>query len=201
MIRKIASFSVLAIAAYALLLPGCAPAGAVQVVPGIKASISGASARAIASGDAVTAIDSYRVVFKKIEIGNSEADKYTLWENAAGEEKDIAQATVFAGVQPVAVGTYGFVRLTIGPVLTVAGSIVDAGTTYSGTGNQTLEQTVYVWGSESDGGAVLAAPVTIVEGCSISFDFDIAGTVRYMGGSADAALIGVSKPNLAVTVE
>jgi hypothetical protein len=207
MIRKIISFSVLAIAAFALLLPGCAPAPSGQVVPALRASISDSSgraltrSRAISPGDAVTTIDSYRVVFKKIEIGNSEADKYTLWENEAGEEKDIARAIAFAGVQPVAAGTYGFVRLTIGPVLTVAGSILDAGTAYSGTGSQTLDQTVYVWGSGPSGAAVLAAPITIIDGCSISFDFDIAGTVRYLGGNADAASIGVSKPNLAVRVE
>jgi hypothetical protein len=192
-----------AIAAAALVLGACAPEGEANVI--LSAALAGgtpapAASRAVTPGDAVTTVDAYRVVFTKVEIGNSEEDKFTLWESADGETMDVAAALQFSGVQPVPAGTYAFVRLTIGPVLSVDGSIDDAGTLYAGTGSVTLDKVVYVWGNGLTGASALASPVVITDGCEIAFSFDVADTVTYQGGPADAALLSVVKPVLDVEV-
>lgn len=167
----------------------------------IKAGIPQAAGRAVTPGTAVTTIGSYRVVFHKIEIGNSETDKFTLWESAAGEIKDVTQAVSFSGVQPVKAGTYQFVRLTIGTTLAVDGSINDSGTIYTGSGTATLGETTYLWGTATAGNGKLTAPVEIRQGSVLGFNFLVAGTVSYSGGPANAAILGVTKPELTVTVE
>ncbi len=203
MIRRTTTISIMVIAALSLFLSGCGNAGLTPefTTIAINANLGTALVRAVSNGDVVTKIDAYRVVFKKIEIGNSENDKFTLWESEAGEEKDISAPVAFTNVLPAKIGTYEFVRLTIGPVLNVDGSIVDAEITYTGTGSQTLDQTVYVWGANTTGAVSLSQSLAISEGCTLDFSFDIEGTVRYLGGPATGASLGVSKPNLAVTIK
>jgi hypothetical protein len=167
----------------------------------IKAGIPQSAGRAVSPGTAITTIDAYKVVFHKIEIGNSETDKFTLWESAAGETKDITSAVSFSGVKPVKAGSYQFVRLTVGTTLAVDGSITDAGTVYTGSGTATLSETTYLWGTAAAGNGKLTAPVTIRDGSVLDFNFLVAGTVTYGGGPADAAVLGVSKPELTVIVE
>ncbi len=204
MLRKSLVSFLISLSIVALLFSACSGFGQKEVVISLSASsdISGLNAaRAVNPGDAVTTIDSYRVLFKKVEIGNSEADKFTLWESAEGEEKDIASAISFSNVQPVLTGTYAYVRLTIGPVLNVDGSIDDAGTIYSGTGSASLDKTVYIWGAGINEAASLSQEIVVEEGASMAFEFDIANTISYLSGPADAALLAVTKPNLSVVIE
>jgi len=188
----------LIVLALAALAASCAPAGGGVVVE-LGAGLS--SPRAVNAGDLVTSIDSYRVVFTKVEIGNTEDDKFTLWEDPAGQVMDVAGTVSFDGVLPVAPGSYDFVRLTIGPLLSVDGSIDDAGTIYSGSGSVSLDQTVYIWGGPLAGAAALDAPILIGQGSRLSFVFDVAGTVAYQGGPAEAAILSVAMPSLDVIID
>ncbi len=208
--KKIARFTTAAIAlAAAALLNGCQPASPAPVGVSISAGLAGSSAksaRALVGGEAIQPITAYRVVFKKIEIGNSESDTFTLWESAEGEVKDVASTVGFSDVQAVYPGTYNYVRLTIGDTLSVDGKVTDAatGTVYSGTGSCLLDAAVFLWGSEipnASGEITLRSPITIAEGSSLGFDFAVDGTVTYKSGTAQNALLGVTKPTLSLTVE
>ena len=197
-----------------LSLAGCAqPTNPAMATLVVKTGLSGIAvkgldgARAVNAGDPVSTLSSYRVVFTKIEIGNSESDKYTLWESAAGVTKDIVGSVSFDNVRPIPEGTYQFLRLTVGDTLTVDGSIVDSAdplVSYSGTGTATLGQTVFLWGTSllNDAGKItLSSPVTVKDMGILSFTFDVAGTVTYQGGPASGATLGVAKPTLAVSVQ
>jgi hypothetical protein len=170
-----------------------------EITVGVSAGI--AQSRAITPGDPVTAISSYRVIFKKIEIGNSEQDKHTLWQSDVGVIKDIVSDASFDGVLPVPAGSYKFVRLTIEPLLAVDGSIDDNGTVYTGNGTITLDQTAYVWGSVLAGASALSQDISVSEGSQLAFSFDVAGTIAYLSGPASGASLAVAKPTLGVTVK
>jgi hypothetical protein len=191
-----------AIAALALLAAAfcsCDLASKENVSVGMSAGI--AQARAVNPGDPVTTISAYNVIFKKVEIGNSEEDKYTLWESADGENKNVAAAVSFEGVRAVPAGGYKFIRLTIDPTLSVEGSIDDNGTIYSGSGIVTLEKSAYVWGSVLEGASQLSREIVIGEGSELAFSFDVAGTIAYQGGPASGATLSVAKPALSVIVQ
>ena len=185
------------------VLMGCDP-NAQTVSVGIQAKAANSASRAVNAGDAVTTIDHYDVKFTKVEIGNSEADKYTLWEKSEGEEMDIAAGVTFTDTLPVAAGTYNYLRFTIDNTLNIDGSIDDAGTIYTGTGSCVLDDTVYLFGTDIENFAskvTVTEPITIAEGVNIVFIFDIAGTVTYQSGPADAAVLDVEKPVITVAVE
>lgn len=195
--------------AAATLLSSCQQASPGQVAVSIKAGIGSAAAKSAASrslsgGETVAPISAYRVVFKKIEIGNTETDKFTLWENSAGMVENIASPVSLAGVQAIEPGTYNYVRLTIGDTLSVDGSVTDPAdaTVYSGTGSCVLDNTEYLWGTNianSKGELTLRGPITITANSSLSFSFDIAGTVTYKSGPAQNAALGVTKPVLSLS--
>lgn len=190
-------------------LAGCAvEKGPVTVAlkSGIKESASPSSLRAIVPGQNLDAITSYRVLFKKVEIGNSGTDKFTLWESADGEIKDVAHPVTFDNVQPVMGGTYNYVRVTIGDTLNVDGSVTDAdtGTLVTGSGSCVLNGTVYLWGTDIEneaGELTIQAPVTIASGSAIDIQFAVAGTVKYGSGSAAEAVLAVSKPVMHLIAE
>jgi hypothetical protein len=194
---KITAIAALALLAAAFCSCDLAPKENVSV--GMSAGI--AQARAVNSGDPVTTISAYDVIFKKVEIGNSEEDKYTLWESADGETKNVAAAVSFDGVRAVPSGGYKFIRLTIEPMLSVEGSIDDNGTIYSGSGVVTLEKSAYAWGSVLEGASRLSQEIVIGEGSELAFSLDIAGTIAYQGGPASGAVFSVAKPALNVSVQ
>jgi hypothetical protein len=195
--KKIAAVAALALVASLFFSCDLMPEKNVSI--GLRAGIAGS--RAVIPGDPVTAIASYRVIFKKVEIGNSEADKHTLWESDSGEGKDLVSAASFSGVAPVPAGSYKFIRLTVDPALNVDGSIDDNGTIYVGSGSVTLDETSYVWGSVLEGASALSREILIKEGSVLSFVFGVDGTVTYSGGPASGATLGLAKPSLSVTVE
>ena len=188
-------------------LTGC-DSGELDVAPVVIKLFSGldagavlSSSRSISAGQSLDSISSYRVVFKKVELGNSETDRFTLWESVAGEEKDIAQPVTFDSVQPVVPGTYNYIRLTIGDTLEAGGSVTDPddGTVYNGTGTCVLDGTVFLWGTDIPtvaGEWTIRSPVTIDADTSLFIQFDIDGTVAYSGGPADDATFSVTKPVL-----
>ena len=193
--------------AAATLLSSCQQASPGQVAVSIKAGIgSAAASRSLSGGETVAPISAYRVVFKKIEIGNTETDKFTLWENSAGMVENIASTVSLEGVQAIEPGTYNYVRLTIGDTLSVDGSVTDPAdaTVYSGTGSCVLGNTEYLWGTNianSKGELTLRGPIAITANSSLSFSFDIAGTVTYKSGPAQNAALGVTKPVLSLSAD
>jgi len=190
----------------AAVLGGCGFLGGNQVAVEIGAGTEASGSKALAGGEIADPITAYRVVFKKIEIGNSEADKFTLWESEAGELKDVVSAVSFDNANPVQPGVYNYVRLTIGTTLSVDGSVTDGsdGTVYTGTGACVLANDTYLWGTNIEnftGELTLGSPVTIAEGSSLYFHFQIGGTVHYESGPADAAVLSVTKPVLNLITE
>lgn len=171
------------------LFIGCNVAPPKQVAVGFVAkAINGAtsalSMRSITMSDTLT-VDQYEVVFYKIEIGNSEDDKFTIWENSAGSTKDLVTAVDFTETQTAEAGSYDFCRITIGTTISLTGtSESDTGTaTVTVTGTETdlntADQQVFLFGvsGTATGEFLLNAPITIEEGSVINLTFDLNGTV------------------------
>ena len=156
--------------------------------------------RAVSSGTVVDTISAYRVSFSKVEIGNSEEDKFTLWENSGDSEiKDVTGAVDFGEPAQLLTGTYNYVRLTIGQILNIDGSIDDGGTVYTGSGSCVLDETRFLWGTDIENAAgeiTLQGAIEITGDCGWSFLFNIDGTVTYLSGPEDAAILSVIKPVL-----
>lgn len=170
----------------------------------LSARVDDSASREVTAGTVVTTVDAYRVTFKKIEIGNSETDKYTLWESDGGEEFDIAEEIEFDGVAALPAGTYNYLRFTIGTTLSIDGSIVDGDVVYEGSGSETLDEETYLFGVDIPSGlgeATVADPIVISDGASLAIVFNIAGTVTYLSGSEDAALLSVVKPTITVETD
>jgi hypothetical protein len=201
------TFLTIAAVTAAVATAGCDMLGSAgQAAVRVSARIGDIASRAVASGDTLTTVDGYTVVFKKVEIGNSEADKFTLWESSSpdGQAMDIVSEVSFEGVSTIREGTYNYVRFTIGKTLTVEGSIVDGATTYSGVGSETLAEEAYLFGVDLPNGlgeATVTQAIEIVDGAELAIVFDVAGTVSYVGGPADAAVLSVEKPVVTVIVE
>jgi hypothetical protein len=194
--------AIVGIAAGAALLGSCQMSEPAAVAVSIKAGATGPSSKALVGGETVSAVTAYRVVFRKVEIGNSESEKYTLWEDEAGKPENIVSSVSLADVRSIPPGTYKFVRLTVGDTLSVDGQVSDGGVIYKGTGTCILGSTTHLWGTEvatADGASTLSSPITIAAGSTISFAFAIDGTITYQGGSADNAVLSVTKPVLSLT--
>ena len=191
------------LAAAVFAFTGCSQGGE-DVSVAIQAKTADSISRAVNAGDEVTTVDSYLVTFKKVEIGNSEDEKYTLWESAEGEEMDIVGGADFTDTLPVAAGTYNYLRFEVETVLDIAGSIDDNGTIYTGTGSCTLDGSTYLFGTDIEnlsGELTVTEPITITDGTVLVFNFDVDGTVLYQSGPADAAVLTVEKPVITLGVE
>ena len=188
-----------------MLIGACSVVGTNQSAKvAITSNIASSGSRLITPNTAVTTISSYRVVFKKIEVGNSEQEKYTLWEDSVGQLKDIANPVNFDGVATIPSGSYNFVRLTVGDTLNVDGSIDDSGSLVTGSGTTVLNSTIYLWGSgviNAQGESTLTSPVVVRDGGTLAFNFNTTGTVTYLSGAANAAVLGVVKPVLTLTTK
>lgn len=185
------------------LMASCDTGTAKLVSVGVNASLATTPSRAITSGTLVDSISAYNVTFAKVEIGNSEEDKFTLWESTVGENKDVSAVVDFGDSAQIMTGTYNYVRLTIGQTLNIEGSINDEGTIYNGTGICQLNDTQYLWGTDIEnnvGIITLQNPIVITDDCTLSFQFNIDGTVTYQSGTEDSAQFSVDKPNLILSV-
>lgn len=79
-----------------------------QAVDG--SSSAGLTVQTIDLGDVV--VISYQVIFHHIEVGNSDVDKFTLWENDAGVTQDLVNEVAFENMLSAMSGAYQFIRLT-----------------------------------------------------------------------------------------
>lgn len=133
--------------------------------------------------DAAATFTGYKVTFKKVEIGNSESDKFTVWESLSGEQKDLISAVTFSGVNKLVEGKYKFLRLTIDPSLILSGTVVLSNGTASPevTRTNTLSTNQFVWGVSGTPGAsgayVLTDTIRIYDGAKISLTFKIKNTL------------------------
>lgn len=145
-------------------------------------------------------ITEYKVTFKKIRIGNAEADAQVLWENSAGEEKDITSQVSFNNVQSISEGTYHYhyVELTIGKELKVKGSLKMSNQTHTGQGTATIANEKHLFSTQDN---TLATALTVKDGSTLTITFDVQDTVTYTSGSADAAILEVTKPQIAVSLQ
>ena len=130
-------------------------------------------------------VDNYKVTFYKIEIGNSETDKATIWENTTGVEQDLVSLVTFSDTNPVPIGNYDFCRITIGRIINLAGT--DNGTsgtasvtvTGSETTLNTADKAVFLFGvaGKATGEFLLDSQINISSGVNLTLTFHIAGTV------------------------
>lgn len=140
--------------------------------------------------DTAATFTGYKVTFKKVEIGNSESDKFTLWENSAGEQKDIISAVTFTGVNKMIEGKYKFLRLTIDPALILSGTVVLSNGTASSvlTRTNTLSTNVFLWGVSGTPGAsgnfLLTDTIRIYDGAKLSLTFKIKNTLTMTNDTA-----------------
>lgn len=157
-------------------------------------------------------MDSYTVTLYQIEIGNSEEDKQTIWENTEGEALNILNGidlSVDAEAPSLEVrpGTYQFCRITMGTTITCTGGIDnDADGALGGapdvtgeasvtglTGNHTpatalpTGQVQYLFGTSSvsnvTGDFLLANAITVADGSTLTMTFNLAGTAELAGAA------------------
>lgn len=186
---------IIGITASLALITGCNLFNNQPVPVGLKAALTNQAAlgfRSIDMGNGVT-VDTYSVTFYKIEIGNSEEDKFTLWESTTGETKDLVSGDLTFdssnGVVGLPVpGEYQYCRLTIGETLSLAGTVDTVGSgsaTTVVTGNYAANadgKAVFLFGTADSGATgdfLLTAAVTVQEGSVLTFSININGTVTY----------------------
>ncbi len=136
-------------------------------------------------------VDTYNVIFYKVEIGNSEDDKFTLWENSDGKTINIASADQieFEDVNKAVPGTYKYCRFTIGKTLTLEGTYQNNAGTASTVVNGNHDnisgdgtRAVYLFGTADVNDTneyLIASPIDVKEGTTLSFIFDISSSVSY----------------------
>lgn len=141
--------------------------------------------------DSDLTVDEYNVTFYKVEIGNSEDDKFTLWEDSAGKLMNIAadEELLFDNVNKAEPGDYNYCRFTIATTLELKGTYQgDSGTAteevhgnhdnISGDGTKA----VYLFGTAEVNDTneyLITEKIKIQEGSKISFVFDIKDYVSY----------------------
>jgi len=146
-------------------------------------------------------VTSYSLKFYKIEIGNSETDKYTVWESETGEAKDLANSPTFdVSSATVPIGTYQFCRVIVGDTLSITGTITPGGSgsaTLTLAGNYTSQtegletgQVAFLFGTadvNNTGQYVLTSTIEVADGTVLSMNFDLANTISYSSGLAVTA--------------
>ncbi len=149
-------------------------------------------------------VDEYNVIFQKVELGNSESDKFTLWENSTGETKNIAaeNGVEFENIKEISEGKYKFCRITINRDIKLKGSYNGtAGTAdvkVSGNFSTTSDQAVFLFGTESTqatGKYLLTESIEIKDDTEMALLFNIFETVIYSNG------IKLLPPTLTITVK
>ncbi len=186
--------SIISITAFLALITGCNLLNKQPVPVGLKAALTNQASlgfRSIDMGNGVT-VDTYSVTFYKIEIGNSEEDKFTLWESTTGETGELVSGDLTFDSSNGTVGLpvpgeYQYCRLTIGETISLTGTVdtVSGSATTVVTGNyaaNTGGKAVFVFGTADSGATgdfLLTAAVTVQEGSVLTFSININGTVTY----------------------
>lgn len=195
----------------ALFMPGCSDDDENFENPAVnfKAQAKNGLSKTIDMENGVY-VDEYRVKFYKVEIGNSEDDKFTLWEDADGSVKNIAAAGPinFRGENEPEFGTYKFCRVTIHNTIELEGFYqpdveddpVEGEASVTVTGNFATdgEKEVFLFGTADQGVAgnfVLTDEIDVEDGSELTFIVNIAGTVDY------SSITGVtlSEPSMTFT--
>jgi hypothetical protein len=137
-------------------------------------------------------VSEYNVVFYRVEIGNSEADKFALWESEEGVTQNLASTGIkdFSGENEVVFGTYKYCRVTIGTTINLVGAYretrgeVDVAV----SGNRSSEEAdraVYLFGTAETGTTgdyLLTSEIDVQKGTSLVFVVNVKDTVTYNSG-------------------
>jgi hypothetical protein len=126
----------------------------------------------------------YKVKFYKIEVGNNEVNKFTVWENPAGEVFDLTEAISLANTASVGYGSYQFCRFTIDKVINIKGTVSSVpqsvAVTVSGNFGNDGSQAQFLFGTaevNTTGKYVLSAPIDIRDNITLELLFHLEGTV------------------------
>jgi hypothetical protein len=133
-------------------------------------------------------VQDYNVTFYKIELGNSEDDKFTLWESTDGEVMNLVDAVDFTDENGAVPGTYEFCRVTIDETINLVGSdngnSGEADVVVSGNFDMSVPegQEVFLFGTESAPGDItgdflLTSPINVQENTELTMIVDISDTV------------------------
>lgn len=186
-----------------MFLISCTPGIDVSFVAEAVNGTAGVSLKSIDMGNNII-VDAYNVTFYKIEVGNSEDDKFTLWENSDGVEMNLVDAVAFSDLNTAVAGTYKFCRITIHEELSLEGeNNGTSGTaTFAVTGNFSSDGTteVFLFGTSDaigspSGDFLLTDEIEVSDGSILTFTVNIAGTVTDAGGGA----INLSEPSITFT--
>ncbi len=137
-------------------------------------------------------VSEYNVVFYKVEIGNSEEDKFTLWENDDGVTQNLASTEIrdFNSENDVAPGLYKYCRVTIGSTINLVGAYRDvkgeAAVEVSGNSNSSeATKAVYLFGKAETGTTgdfILTSEIDVQNGSALVFVVNVKDTVTYNSG-------------------
>ncbi|OHD65577.1 MAG: hypothetical protein A2096_05600 [Spirochaetes bacterium GWF1_41_5] len=122
-------------------------------------------------------IKSYKVIFKRIEIGNSDRDTATLWKNSRGKEKDLVSEVTFTDVENIPAGEYQYLKLTIDKTITVSCDITINGVVQNRTRDITVRNEC-VWSSAAENNRKLTSNIVIAEGKNLIFTFNVQDSIR-----------------------
>ena len=150
-------------------------------------------------------ISEYNVVFYKVEIGNSESDKFTLWESEEGVTQNLASTELkdFESENEPVPGLYKYCRVTIGSTIHLVGAYRDTAGEADAevNGNWTSDETdkaVFLFGTAetgTTGNFILTSEIDVQDGSSLTFVVNVADTVTYSSG------IHLSPPTMTFTSE
>jgi hypothetical protein len=151
-------------------------------------------------------VQEYNVTFYKIELGNSENDKFTLWESTNGETMNLVDAVDFSDENGAVPGTYEFCRVTIDETINLVGSdngnSGQADVVVTGNFDMTVPegQEVFLFGTDSapgdlTGDFLLTNPIDIQENTELTMTVNIAGTVSGDGSGN----ITLTEPSITFT--
>jgi hypothetical protein len=125
-----------------------------------------------ATSEGVT-VEAYNVTFKKIEIGNSEDDKFTLWEG--DKNADITNQLEFDNVKEIKEGEYEYCRITIGTKISVSGKATSGSAVDEGTA-QTEVAAQHLFSKEEGS---LSEALKVEDGKTFAVQFDITNKVKW----------------------
>jgi hypothetical protein len=173
------------------LMPSCEEDDSTDSGVSLSFNVEADNSTRFDAGNGVT-VNNYLVTFYKVEIGNSEDDRFTVWEDSSGKEVDLAslEPVSFEDTYKVDVGTYYFCRFTINKTITVKGTkdgtAGEASTTVSGNVDTQADdpstQSVYLFGTadvNDSGEYLISEPIDVKENSKLSFIIKVNGTVTY----------------------
>ncbi len=137
-------------------------------------------------------VSEYNVIFYKVEVGNSESDKFTLWESEEGVTQNLASTELkdFDSENAVVPGLYKYCRVTIGTTINLVGAYRDnrgeADVQVSGNWASDEEgKEQFLFGTTetgTTGNFILASEIDVRHGSSLTFVVNVKDTVTYSSG-------------------